>query len=65
MCDKKFIFYLAFAVDVTSHLNDLNLALREKGKLIPRLVNDISSFKMKLKSFISQLGSKDFNEFPQ
>ena len=54
-----------FTVDVTSHLNDLNLKLRGKDKLISRLVNDISAFKMKFKPSISQLKSKDISKFPQ
>ena len=45
MClDKNGFFYLAFTVDVTSHLNDLNSKLRGKDKLILRLVNDVSAF---------------------
>ena len=40
---------LAFLVDVTSHINDLNLKLQGKSKLFPSLVNDINAFNMKLK----------------
>ena len=65
MCEKKWIFYSALTVDVTSHLNDLNVKLQSKAKLIPRLVNDTSAFKMKFKPLISQLKSKDFGKFPQ
>ena len=61
----KLIFDLIFTVDVTSHLNDLNLKLRRKDKLISRFVNDIRVFKMKLKPSISQLKSKDLIKFPQ
>ena len=65
MCDKKWIFHLAFTADVTSHLNDLYLELQEKDKLIPKLVNDISASKMGFKPIIVQLKSKDFSKFPQ
>ena len=34
-------------------------------KLVPRLVNNISAFKMKLKPFIPQLESKNFSKFLQ
>ncbi|XP_068200767.1 general transcription factor II-I repeat domain-containing protein 2-like [Palaemon carinicauda] len=64
LCDEKWIFDLAVLVDITSHLNDLNLKLQGKDKLFPSLVNDISAFKMKLKLFISQLENKELSEFP-
>lgn len=51
-------------MDVTSHLNYLNLKLQGKNKLFPSLVNDISAFKMKLKLFISQLENEDLSQFP-
>ena len=65
MCDEEWIFHLTFTVDATSHLNDLNLKLPGKDKLIARLVNGRSAFKMKSKPFISQLKGKDVSKFPQ
>ena len=41
------------------------MILRGKDRYIHRLINDISTFKMKYKPFISQLKSKDFSKFPQ
>ncbi|XP_068209107.1 general transcription factor II-I repeat domain-containing protein 2-like [Palaemon carinicauda] len=64
LCDEKWMFDLAFLVDITSHLNDLNSKLQGKNKLFPSLVNDISAFKMKLKLSISQLENKDLSQFP-
>ncbi|XP_076358929.1 general transcription factor II-I repeat domain-containing protein 2-like [Tachypleus tridentatus] len=64
LCNEKWMFDLAFLVDITSHLNDLNSKLQGKDKLFPSLVNDISAFKMKLKLFISQLENKDLSQFP-
>ena len=58
----KCIIGLAFTVDVTSHLNNLNLKLLEKDKLIPRLVNDISAIK---NQFFSQVISEDLRQFLQ
>ena len=55
---------MAFLVDITGHLNDLNLKLQGKNKLFPDLVNDINAFKMKIKLFISQLEIQDFRQFP-
>ena len=60
---KNRFFYLAFTVDVTNHLNYLNLKLLNKS--IPRLVNDISAFKIKINLLISPLKRKDFSKFPQ
>ena len=44
LCDSNGSFDLAFFVDVTSHINDLNLKLQGKRKLFPCLVNDINAF---------------------
>ena len=51
---KDGFFYLAFVVDFTSRLNDLDQELPGKDKLIHGLVSDINALKMKLKPFISQ-----------
>lgn len=64
LCDNNWLFDLAFLVDVTSHLNYLNLKLQGKSKLFPSLVNDINAFKMKLKLFVSQLENEDLSQFP-
>ena len=64
LIDDNWLFDFAFLVDVTSHLNDLNLKLQGKNKLFPSLVNNINSFKMKLKLFISQLEKQDLCQFP-
>ena len=56
---------MAFLVDITGHLNDLNLKLQGKNKLFPDLVNDINAFKMKIKLFISQLEIQDLRQFPR
>ena len=40
---------LAFAVDITAHLNDLNLKLQGKNKLITALYDDVKCFFLKLK----------------
>ena len=44
LCDNNWLFDLAFQVDVTSHINDLNLKLQGNSKFIPSLVNDINAF---------------------
>ena len=63
-CNESWLLDLAFLVDITSHLNNLNLKLQGKDQLFPSLVNDISAFKMKLKVFITQLKKKDLSQLP-
>ena len=53
LCDDNRLFDMAFLVDVTSHINDLNLKLQGKSKMFPSLVNDINAFNMKVKMFVS------------
>ena len=64
LIDNNWLFNFAFLVDITSHLNDLNLKLQGKIKLFPSLVDCIKAFKMKLKLFIFQLKNQDLSHFP-
>lgn len=64
LIDNNWLFDLAFLVDITSHLNDLNSRLQGKNKLFPNLFNNINSFKMKLNLFIAQLEKQNFSQFP-
>ena len=43
LCNENWLLDLGFLVDVTSHVNYLNLKLQGKDKLFPSLVNDISA----------------------
>ena len=62
LCNASRLLDLAFLVDITSHLNNLNLKVQGKDQLFPSLVNDISAFKMKLKGFNAQLEKKDLSQ---
>ena len=64
LCNESWLLDLAFLVDITRHLNNLNLKLQGKDQLFPSLVNDISAFKMKLKVFIAHLEKKDLSQLP-
>lgn len=55
---------LAFLVDITSHLNKLNVSLQGKEKLFTNLCDDISAFKMKLQLFVGQLEAGTLTNFP-
>ncbi len=64
LCNEKWLFDLSFSVDITTHLNDLNLKLQGKNKLFTSLVNDFCVFKTKLNIFTSQLKNADLCNFP-
>ncbi|UYV66586.1 EPM2AIP1 [Cordylochernes scorpioides] len=54
---------LAFYVDLTKHVNELNLRLQGENQHLPDLYTNIKSFRMKLILFQSQLRSKCFSHF--
>ena len=47
--DESWLQDLTFDVDITAHLNDLNLKLQGKNKLITALYDDVRCFFLKLK----------------
>jgi hypothetical protein len=51
LSDKKWILDLAFLTDMTTFLNELNVKLQGKEKLLPDMYSDIKSFTVKLKLF--------------
>ena len=53
-----------FLGDITSHLNDLNIKLQGKGKLIFDLPAAVNAFKVKLRLFKSQLSKGMLTHFP-
>ncbi|XP_029641317.1 general transcription factor II-I repeat domain-containing protein 2-like [Octopus sinensis] len=63
--DKKFQSDLAFLVDITSHLNNLNLKLQSSNQLITSLLFHIKSLQLMLHSFVTQLKRKCFKHFPK
>ena len=63
--DEKFLMDLAFMVDITEHLSDLNKVLQGKDILVHRLVSTLKSFIKKLKLWIQQLKDQNFAHFSQ
>ena len=61
--DQNWICNLAFLVDVTSHLNKLNLQLQGKCQLIHDMWGHIRSFTTKLRLWESQLQSGNYAHF--
>ena len=58
MCD------FAFLVDITQHLNDLNIELRGKDQFIHSLFDKIKAFESKLKIWNNHLLSNSTLHFP-
>lgn len=54
---------LAFLVDITTHLNVLNVQLQGKNKVITNMCDSIQSFTMKLKLWETQLVSNNLVHF--
>ena len=63
-CDQKWVCNLAFLVDVTSHLNKLNLQLQGKQQLIHEMWSYIRAFTTKLRLWEGQLESGNYAHFP-
>lgn len=55
---------LAFLVDITAHLNDLNKKLMGKNQFANQLANAVTAFKLKLQLFAKQLSCENFINFP-
>lgn len=64
LCNSNNVTKLCFLGDMFSHINDLNLALQGKGKLICDMWEKIKAFQRKLKLFENDLNSKELIHFP-
>jgi hypothetical protein len=62
--DEGWITDLAFLVDMTRHLNNLNKELQGKGKLITDMYNGIKAFRVKLRLWENQLNLHSLVHFP-
>ena len=61
--DESWLQDLAFDVDITAHLNNLNLKLQGKNNLIIALYDDVKYFFLKLKLWKSQVSSENLVHF--
>ncbi|XP_076388965.1 general transcription factor II-I repeat domain-containing protein 2A-like [Megachile rotundata] len=64
LCNANNTAKLCFLCDMFSHINDLNLALQGKGKLICDIWEKIKAFQRKLKLFENDLNSRELIHFP-
>ena len=62
--DPEWISNLAFLVDITKHLNTLNLQLQGRIQLINVLHERICAFELKFCLWEAQLKSRNFTHFP-
>ena len=62
--DKSWLCDLAFLVDVTTHLNEVNTNLQKQGQLVHELYGHIKSFEHKLRLWESQLKAGNTYHFP-
>jgi len=65
LSDPNWLVDLCFLVDITSHLNDLNLRLQGDDKLIIDSCREITIFKLKLQLWEHQLVNEDASHFKE
>ncbi|XP_008185087.1 general transcription factor II-I repeat domain-containing protein 2B-like [Acyrthosiphon pisum] len=63
LTNNDWIKDLAFLVDITAHLNILNLQSQRKNKVITNMYDSISSFMMKLRLWETQLSLNNLVHF--
>ena len=65
--NESWLSDLSFAVDITGHLNELNLKLQGKNHFIHNLLGSVKAFEQKLKLWKNQLsqGNVMANHFPE
>jgi hypothetical protein len=64
LSDTEFILNLAFLVDITSLLNELDKKLQGKGKRLPHVFWDIKAFEIKLKLINEHVYERNLAHFP-
>lgn len=61
--DKDWLSDLAFMVDLTGHLNELNIRLQGKDQFVHQIFQHVVAFETKLKLWQLQLKNKNFTHF--
>ena len=64
LSDGKWLCDLAFMVDITKHLSELNVMLQGPNQLVSALVSNVKSFEAKLKLWQMQLVNGNSVYFP-
>lgn len=63
LSDKNWLCDLAFAVDIFSHLNELNVKLQGKDQFVHNMYKHVTAFKCKLALFSRQIANTSFTHF--
>ena len=64
LSDKNWLCDFAFAVDIFSHVNELNVKLQGKEQFVHGMYTNVTAFKSKLTLFSRQISNKSFAHFP-
>uniref|UniRef100_A0A8C4F590 General transcription factor II-I repeat domain-containing protein 2A n=1 Tax=Dicentrarchus labrax TaxID=13489 RepID=A0A8C4F590_DICLA len=64
LSDQNWFCDFAFAVDIFSHMNELNVKLQGKDHFVHNMYTNVRAFKSKLTLFSRQVSNKSFAHFP-
>lgn len=64
LSDPKWFFDLAFLIDITSLMNELNRKLKKKGILINEAYSNIKAFQIKLKLLKNNISKNESHNLP-
>jgi hypothetical protein len=64
LSDGNWILELAFLTDITTYLNELNVKLQGKGKLLSDKYSDVKELEMKLKLLHKLINEQNLDHFP-
>ncbi|KAK0145774.1 General transcription factor II-I repeat domain-containing protein 2B [Merluccius polli] len=64
LSDEAWLCDFAFAVDILSHMNELNVKLQGKDQFAHDMYTNVRAFKSKLTLFSRQMSNKSFAHFP-
>ncbi|XP_067940313.1 general transcription factor II-I repeat domain-containing protein 2-like [Watersipora subatra] len=64
LSNKSWLCDFAFAADVFSHMNELNMKLQGKNQFVQDMYTNVKAFKSKLVLFSRQILNKSFTHFP-
>ncbi|XP_067940656.1 general transcription factor II-I repeat domain-containing protein 2A-like [Watersipora subatra] len=64
LSNKSWLCDFAFAADVFSHMNELNMKLQVKNQFVQDMYTNVKAFKSKLVLFSRQILNKSFTHFP-
>uniref|UniRef100_A0A3Q3X0I4 Uncharacterized protein n=1 Tax=Mola mola TaxID=94237 RepID=A0A3Q3X0I4_MOLML len=64
LSDTDWLCDLAFAVDILTHMNELNVKLQGKDQFVHEMYTNVRAFKTNLALFSKQMSNKSFAHFP-